>query len=1067
MWNSVFNLLSCLCLFSLVTSATVRHIKPENLPESFIPRFKENLLKSADPERHGVVHRTLQQAAGIYSHSKYNRHNVPGLENIVLMTVVAADDGSVDSYYSLFLQHLLCFVQHYNMKIVVYHFHHNTSITWQQHIQNLENVYLLNYPDELFWQLMLTKQTEIFEGKVHVKYDLDRPTFGAFGSVVKLVPVLEALQNNFHVLYLDADLALVRDPVPYLLRSMADLSMSMESRGCQEYYTPSHPHFFDYSRIEPNTGVLYARATDKGIALFNRWLQLIIEDNLRSDQRGFHLYPLGVVFDSSCHQSHNDTRMQEHILNTTHRYYNASLKSATFCLYDELLVQNGMMGVQCPSKPQFRDEWTISMQHYGARIDDGENINISAHTRLPVILHANYVGDKVHEYQKRGLWILRVHPNGSLPITSLAPDLYPFCQRYHINQTFYAKVDWKEEIRNVEKRWEYFYTTFIQPKVLVKSLVSNAVFMIDSTYKRRAFPDFQTMSCMFPNYNVHTIPFTVLVNVTQGEDLPSTDCNRKSKRSGKSRTKSPRPNTQHAAVNGTKLLHHHKQSVQTTFAQRAAQSRDSARVSYVRHILSQAAGVYKPSYSNHNTTPHMQQHLMNKTVLLTVLSSEESEYISLLENCICATERLHYKLVVYVVQSIHTNKDLQQLWQMWTVRGVYILSYPDALFWHLLSFKHTVHSSVSSVPLLASFNSTRINFESYGQLVKLVPLLEVLHHRYSPLYVDLDVMLVSDFVSHVVRSQAHITMARDVLRCLDVYGTSHPSYIQHTKAMPDSSIVFVRQEGIHTLKRYLDNVIQANTYKDTDSFDPNHLLLVYEPSCHKAYAVSDNNSSSGNVANTGKGSYCLLEEILFQNVFLSVHCANVATHHDEYVLEMVRYGAHIRTPSDGSFYVPYTLHANYVKQKVEEIKARGFWQLDNQQVLGKGHVADATALTDIDLVQDGTSMTTCQPIQVGSTLFGKTNFAKEYNTIKQLREQQMALMQQNGSFVRSVTSDQIYMIEKNDTHGVAVRRPISDSSTFLRCIGEDGCRKIAAVPLAVLLSVPDGAPLLFVEGKGG
>ena len=64
----------------------------------------------------------------------------------------------------------------------------------------------------------------------------EHPTFLSFGALVMLVPVLEALNYGFNVIYFDVDIGLVQDPVPFLIKGDADFTTTLEIRSCPEYY---------------------------------------------------------------------------------------------------------------------------------------------------------------------------------------------------------------------------------------------------------------------------------------------------------------------------------------------------------------------------------------------------------------------------------------------------------------------------------------------------------------------------------------------------------------------------------------------------------------------------------------------------------------------------------------------------------------------------------------------------------------------------------------------------------------------------------------------------------------
>ena len=50
-----------------------------------------------------------------------------------------------------------------------------------------------------------------------VDYEGHIPTYKHHGFLVTLIPILEALTAGYNVIYFDVDIALVKDPLPYML----------------------------------------------------------------------------------------------------------------------------------------------------------------------------------------------------------------------------------------------------------------------------------------------------------------------------------------------------------------------------------------------------------------------------------------------------------------------------------------------------------------------------------------------------------------------------------------------------------------------------------------------------------------------------------------------------------------------------------------------------------------------------------------------------------------------------------------------------------------------------------
>lgn len=67
------------------------------------------------------------------------------------------------------------------------------------------------------------------------------------------VPILEALELGFNVIFFDVDIALVKDPLPYLIEGSADVIVSPELRVCT--FPSLNPDSYSWKSLEPNTGV--------------------------------------------------------------------------------------------------------------------------------------------------------------------------------------------------------------------------------------------------------------------------------------------------------------------------------------------------------------------------------------------------------------------------------------------------------------------------------------------------------------------------------------------------------------------------------------------------------------------------------------------------------------------------------------------------------------------------------------------------------------------------------------------------------------------------------------------
>ena len=114
---------------------------------------------------------------------------------------------------------------------------------------------------------------------------------------------------GFNVIFFDVDIALVKDPLPYLIAGNADVIVSPELRVCT--FPSFSPESYGWKSLEPNTGdstdisayliysilfnfrvcffsiagTMHVRSTLRGIRFFQEWLRRIIEGNVMNDQR--------------------------------------------------------------------------------------------------------------------------------------------------------------------------------------------------------------------------------------------------------------------------------------------------------------------------------------------------------------------------------------------------------------------------------------------------------------------------------------------------------------------------------------------------------------------------------------------------------------------------------------------------------------------------------------------------------------------------------------------------------------------------------------------------------------
>jgi hypothetical protein len=558
----VFTLLSLLPSFSnnSVVSA---------LPEEIL-RLKANYTArsklAADANRYDMVEKMLKRGAGVYKTENELHVKYPKLKKTVLIAMIQYGNKQENAHYKIYFKNFLCFLRHYQMKMVVYIAHHAIANVTAE-LQELEmdyGVLPLTYPDELFWQLLSTKDSFINRGRGFAEYDLGSyPSFRHFGALVMLVPVLEALQHEYDVIFVDVDVALILDPIPYLLPTTAAWSLSQESRQCQEHYSLDAPELFDWMNIEPNTGFMYLRHAHATTA-FTRFLKRIVDYNYNNDQRAFDRKALQLYFEADCNlyftdnddiddiddieekQPINNHHPHNHHNHHNHSHQNRSfplplhmrqshLNQTSFCLFSELLYENGIIGIGCPLKKQFRDDYVIALSKHGFLPTNQTVLSLmNPHARFPVTLHANYANKKTHELQVRGLWLVREETQ-----QMLSNDPLIFCKEYEIHKTYYGAHNWTQELSEIAERQSNIKAQ-LHDGVPIKTLSDATVYRLElvnttstsspsqsqprTMLVRRMIPNGATFVKIFGEDawgRVVTVPTKYMHNIPQAEPLPA------------------------------------------------------------------------------------------------------------------------------------------------------------------------------------------------------------------------------------------------------------------------------------------------------------------------------------------------------------------------------------------------------------------------------------------------------------------------------------------------------------------------------------------------------------------
>ena len=188
-----------------------------------------------DASREARVFKLLSKVSGVYrSRAKARR---VGVERAVLVSVVSIGSSTSETYMSL-LKNWLCYTAHYDYQPLVYYIRPDSieggdiAESYFKEARELNrNAIFLEYPTHLFWSLMTQKTDWKVLAATRQVIDLrgGYPSFAHHGALVMLVPLLEVLSLGFSAIYLDIDIALVKDPVPFMAigKQLVDCSTNL------------------------------------------------------------------------------------------------------------------------------------------------------------------------------------------------------------------------------------------------------------------------------------------------------------------------------------------------------------------------------------------------------------------------------------------------------------------------------------------------------------------------------------------------------------------------------------------------------------------------------------------------------------------------------------------------------------------------------------------------------------------------------------------------------------------------------------------------------------------------
>lgn len=171
------------------------------------------------------IEHIMSDALGVYNFQSNSIHKGhPVLDDILLMTVIEFDNTNSFRFKNLFLN-WVCYIKEYNLKVLVYLIGKDCTgpgidqtITSLRADVNYPHLYFASYPYGLFWHALSFKQGGSATDMYLTSPSVECPNFKIFGSLITTVAIFEVVLHGHSVLYLDIDLVLIRDPIPYMLQ---------------------------------------------------------------------------------------------------------------------------------------------------------------------------------------------------------------------------------------------------------------------------------------------------------------------------------------------------------------------------------------------------------------------------------------------------------------------------------------------------------------------------------------------------------------------------------------------------------------------------------------------------------------------------------------------------------------------------------------------------------------------------------------------------------------------------------------------------------------------------------
>lgn len=241
--------------------------------------------------------------------------------------------------YQELLQNYICMAKEHDLVLVIYLLELDPQ-RFEEHAKAImalsEHIHVIDYPYALYWQMVGKKSMQSL-GPVQFRFiDVH---FKNVGFVLMVIPMYEILQLGYNVLYLDLDIGLLRNPVPYLVHSDADLILSAELRTCHfDSILHDAKATTTLKLSELNTGILFAKSNPNTLKLYETWILAIVNQGIVNDQKALRIGDFGGMQVFDCNPLLPRDVVQQHYSKpvTDNKISNPTVK---FCVLNDLLFQ--------------------------------------------------------------------------------------------------------------------------------------------------------------------------------------------------------------------------------------------------------------------------------------------------------------------------------------------------------------------------------------------------------------------------------------------------------------------------------------------------------------------------------------------------------------------------------------------------------------------------------------------------------------------------------------------------------------------------------------------------------